>query len=299
MYFGSVRFFKNLILLAVIILIAVPTAFSFSFYFDIREQKATIASLREQLAEKDKLTEAFSKNEEDLPYQSLYPDFYAPEGYHATDSKDKVIYLTFDDGPSANTDRILDVLKQEGVKATFFVTGRTSETDLQRMKRIVAEGHTIGMHSYSHNYTKIYSSVEAFLDDMYPIFVQIKETTGETPVVFRFPGGSINAYNGDIYQEIIAEMIRRGFVPWDWNISAQDATAKKVTSAQIIANVTGRAAKVNRGVVLMHDSAAKTATAGAVKNMIHQLKDMGFTLDKITPELKPIIFPYKDETVMQ
>ena len=236
----------------------------------------------------------FTKNEEDLPYQSLYPDFYAPEGYHASLIKDDVIYLTFDDGPSANTDRILDVLKQEEVKATFFVTGRTNTTDLERMKRIVAEGHTIGMHSYSHNYTKIYSSVEAFLDDMYPIFMQIKETTGETPVIFRFPGGSINAYNGDIYQEIIAEMMRRGFVPWDWNISAQDATAKKVTSAQITANVTARAAKVNRGVVLMHDSAAKTATASAVKNIIRELKNKGFTLDKITPELKPIVFPYKD-----
>ena len=294
MYFGSVRFFKNLILIAVVILIAVPTGFSFSFYFDIKEQKATIASLQEQLAEREKLAEMFTKNEEDLPYQSLYPDFYAPEGYHASLIKDDVIYLTFDDGPSANTDRILDVLKQEEVKATFFVTGRTNTTDLERMKRIVAEGHTIGMHSYSHNYTKRYSSVEAFLDDMYPIFMQIKETTGETPVIFRFPGGSINAYNGDIYQEIIAEMMRRGFVPWDWNISAQDATAKKVTSAQITANVTARATKVNRGVVLMHDSAAKTATASAVKNIIRELKNKGFTLDKITPELKPIVFPYKD-----
>ena len=294
MYFGSVRFFKNLILLAVVILIAVPTAFSFSFYFDIKEQKATIASLQEQLAEREKLAEVFTKNEKDLPYQSLYPDFYAPQGYHASESKDKVIYLTFDDGPSANTDRILDVLKQENVKATFFVTGRSSDVDLQRMRRIVAEGHAIGMHSYSHNYTKIYSSVEAFLDDMYPIYMQIKETTGEAPVIFRFPGGSINAYNGNIYQEIIAEMIRRGFVPWDWNISAQDATAKKINSAQITANVTGKAARVSRGVVLMHDSAAKTATAGAVKNMIHQLKDMGFSLEKITPELKPIVFPYND-----
>lgn len=294
MYFGSVRFFKNLILFTVVLLIAVPTAFTFSFYFDLQEQKEMIASLQEQLAEKEKLAEVFTKNEGDLSYQDLYPDFYAPQGYHASESKNGVIYLTFDDGPSANTDRILDVLKQEEVKATFFVTGRANNTDLERMKRIVAEGHTIGMHSYSHNYTKIYSSVEAFLDDMYPIFVQIKETTGETPVIFRFPGGSINAYNGDIYQEIIAEMIRRGFVPWDWNISAQDATEKKVTSAQITANVTGKAAKVNRGVVLMHDSAAKTATAGAIKNIIKQLKSMGFTLEKITPELKPIMFPYKD-----
>ena len=129
---------------------------------------------------------------------------------------------------------------------------------------------------------------------MYPIFAQIKETTGETPVIFRFPGGSINSYNAPIYQEIIAEMIRRGFVPWDWNISAQDSVTKRITSAQIVENVTNHAASVTRGAVLMHDSVTKTTTANAVEDIIKRLKTMGFELDKLTPEIKPILFTYKE-----
>ncbi len=294
MYFGSVRFFKNLILVAIIIFIAIPTWFAFSFHRELKELKAETADLRLELEERDNVAKTLAGTSNDFPYQSLYPDFYAPEGYRATEVKDNVIYLTFDDGPSANTDKILDVLAKEEVKATFFVTGRTNEKDLARMKRIVTEGHTIGMHSYSHNYAKIYNSVEDFLDDMYPIFAQIKETTGETPVIFRFPGGSINSYNAPIYQEIIAEMIRRGFVPWDWNISAQDSVTKRITSAQIVENVTDRAASVTRGAVLMHDSVTKTTTANAVEDIIKRLKTMGFELDKLTPEIKPILFTYKE-----
>lgn len=294
MYFGSVRFFKNLILLAIIILIAVPTALAFSFYFSLQEQKEAVAALQQELMERDKAAEALTGVGGDISYQSLYPDFYAPEDYHATVNKDNVIYLTFDDGPSANTDKILDILKEQEVKATFFVNGRTNEKDLARMKRIVEEGHTIGMHSYSHNYTKVYASVEAFLDDMYPIFVQIKETTGETPIIFRFPGGSINSYNAAIYKEILAEMIRRGFVPWDWNISAQDSVTKSISSSQIIENVTKRAANVTRGAVLLHDSATKKTTANAVEDIIIRLKSMGFELDRLTPEIKPILFTYKE-----
>lgn len=158
-------------------------------------------------------------------YQLLYEDFYAPQPYNATERAEKTIYLTFDDGPSDRTDEILEVLAEKNVKATFFVIGQSSEKNLERMRRIVEEGHTIGMHSFSHDYAAVYTSVESFLDEFYRNFIQIQETTHTTPTVFRFPGGSINGYDGAFYQEILSEMIRRGFVPFDWNISSEDAAS--------------------------------------------------------------------------
>lgn len=131
---------------------------------------------------------------------------------------DNAVYLTFDDGPSARTDEILEILDKYGVKATFFVVGANEEGDLERMQKIVAAGHTLAIHSYSHDYKKIYASVEAYLEDFNQMFCQIYEATGVKPQIFRFPGGSVNSYNVGIHQQLIAEMTRRGFVYFDWNV---------------------------------------------------------------------------------
>ena len=228
-------------------------------------------------------------------YEDLYPDFYAPQELTASNAPAGVIYLTFDDGPSARTDEILAVLAKENIKATFFVVGQTGEANLRRMRDIAEQGHTIAMHSYSHNYTKIYASVEAFRDDMYRVFSQIRDVTGVTPTFFRFPGGSVNSYNYGIYEEITAEMLRRGFIPCDWNMSAQDATAKPLPVSEIIANVLSTSNRA-RGVVLMHDSAARTTTAQALPELIRQLKALGFQFEKLTPDVKPIVFGYRSFT---
>ena len=111
------------------------------------------------------------------------------------------------------------------MKATFFVVGGDTEKQRQWMRDIVEDGHTLGMHSYTHDYYKIYASVEAFLDDYYKLFTNIKEATGQTPTIFRFPGGSVNSYDYPVYREIVAEMLRRGFVFYDWNLSSGDASS--------------------------------------------------------------------------
>ena len=116
----------------------------------------------------------------------------------------KTVYLTFDDGPSARTPEVLKILEEYGVKATFFVVGKDTEQSKQWMRDIVAAGHTIGVHSFTHDYREIYSSVEDYLDDFAKEYALIEEVTGVPPQIFRFPGGSINAYNGHIYQEIVA-----------------------------------------------------------------------------------------------
>lgn len=319
-YIGSVRFFKNMILAGVIVGIAVPTGLSLRYREEARAARESNAALLEErdqlnirLAEESLLREAVIPMTVQAPlepeaetmeaetleaecpaYQQLYPDFYAPEPVTADVREDRVIYLTFDDGPSPRTDEILELLDREDIKATFFVVGQTDEANKQRMRDIVDRGHTLAMHTYSHSYKTIYSGVEPFLEDMYAIFTQIRETTGVTPSIFRFPGGSINSHNYGIYQEINAEMLRRGFIPHDWNLSSGDAASPTPTSDQIIRNVVGGAAKVDRGVVLMHDSSGHQTTVGALQGMIDGLREQGFTFDRLTAQTKPVLFSYRN-----
>ena len=308
-YFGSVRFFKNMILLAVIVMIAVPTGFAVHLNTRLRSTEQLLTQQAEtppgeigaasgeeagtpQPDGEPAETAAFQP---ESPYADLYPDFYAPQELSADVRETNVLYLTFDDGPSDRTKEVLDILAEKNVKATFFVVGFEDEAKGAILQRIVAEGHTLGMHSYSHNYGKIYASVEDYLSDMYQIFTLIKETTGVTPTLFRFPGGSINGYNQAIYQEMISEMLRRGFVPFDWNISSEDAASNHLTPTDtLVNNVVNAAANVQRGVVLMHDSAAKTTTVQALAPMIDRLQAKGFMLKPLTPEVLPVLYSYRE-----
>ena len=122
---------------------------------------------------------------------------------------------------------------------------------------------------------------------------KVYEITGVKPDIFRFPGGSINVYNQNIYVELIAEMLRRGFVPFDWNISSRDAATVKLLPAEtIVNNVVSEAKNQPYGIVLMHDSAVKTTTAKAVGPMIDQLREQGYELKALTPETKSMLFAY-------
>jgi peptidoglycan/xylan/chitin deacetylase (PgdA/CDA1 family) len=184
-------------------------------------------------------------------------------------------------------------LAAKGVKATFFVIGQGEEADLERMRRIVDEGHTIGMHSYTHDYNSVYSSVEGFLDEFYRIFCQIRETTGVTPTVFRCPGGSINGYDGGFYQEILSEMIRRGFAPYDWNVSSEDAATNQTLPVEtLVSNVVNNSIGKVRSIVLFHDSGSKTTTAQAIGPVIDKLREQGFSFAPITPDTMPVLYNY-------
>ncbi len=251
-----------------------------------QQQSERLAALEAQVAAAAATTSTTSSG----GYQALYPDFYAPQTYSANSAPNKTAYLTFDDGPSGNTDIILQTLQEENVKATFFVVGTDNADNLARMRRIVQEGHTIGMHSYSHSYKKIYASVEAFLKDMYQVFNLIKDTTGVTPTCFRFPGGSINSYNKAVYKDIKAEMIRRGFVPYDWNVSSGDASTTKYTPEQLTGYVLNGIGSKSRIIVLMHDSSSKENTAQAVRQIIIGIREKGFIFAPLDYQTKPILF---------
>lgn len=233
---------------------------------------------------------------EDGPsYTKLYPDLYCPPA-EGTYDKENVIFLTFDDGPSPNTDRILDVLKEKGVKATFFVTAQNpSEENMNRMKRIVDEGHTIAIHSYTHDYHQIYASVEAYLDDFYKMYQKIYEVTGVKASIFRFPGGSNTGYNKAIRDEVVAEMTRRGFTFYDWNIDSSDASGNNIAASKLVQHTLSTSEGFNHGIVLMHDLGTKATTADALPEIIDGLCAQGYTFDKLTNDLPSVNFLPKNK----
>ena len=224
-------------------------------------------------------------------YTQIYPEMYVQPWEGERIDGGKVCCLTFDDGPSPNTDRVLEVLGRYGIKATFFVVGKTGQQDQERMRSIVAAGHTIAMHSWSHDYKSVYASVDAFLEEFHRLYQWIYEVTGVYPQVFRFPGGSINGYDRGVYQEIIAEMTRRGFVYFDWNASAQDATVYPRPAWDISADCLKGIGR-ELVVVLAHDSAARSTTVDALPAIIEGYQNAGYTLAALHPGVEPVHMGY-------
>ena len=203
-----------------------------------------------------------------------------------------VIYLTFDDGPSANiTPKVLDILKKEKVKATFFVLNY-SKSNEKLIKRIVKEGHTIGVHGYSHEYSKIYKSKKAFLNNVYSLQEKIEKLTGVKTKYMRFPGGSSNTvsrhYSKGIMGRLVGEMLGRGFRYYDWNVSSGDAGGAK-NSNDVYRNVTKNLSKKRGNMVLCHDFAGNTKTLNALSKIIKYAKKNGYkfkAIDEDTPLYK-------------
>lgn len=290
MYFGSVRFFKHLIVAVVLLLIfglAISTISLFAINGNYREQ---ISDLRSGtvLAQSNKLEK--HQNSLSLDYQEQYPDMYAKLA-KVTKSETKTVYLTFDDGPSDRTAEILDILKKYDIKATFFIIGKEGDTKKELLRRTADEGHTVGIHTYSHVYSSIYDSVENYLDDFYQTYKLIEDTTGVQPEVFRFPGGSINRYSSQNYEEIIAEMTRRGFTYYDWNASSGDASLSN-TSNSVYSNTVRSSENKERIILLMHDSISKAYTVQALPGIIEYYKAQGYHFARITNDVSPIAFSY-------
>lgn len=198
----------------------------------------------------------------------------------------KTMYLTFDDGPSQeNTAAVLDILMERGIKATFFVVGENVLKHPEIARRIVDEGHTIGIHCNEHDYDKIYASVDSFLEDFQAAYNAVYEVTGVEVQLFRFPGGSINAYNKDVYEEIIEEMTERGFIYFDWNGSLEDAT-KKNDPEVLLRNARESTLDRKKVVMLAHD--VKYNTVLCLEDLIDQFPE--YKMEPLTPEVAPIQF---------
>lgn len=164
----------------------------------------------------------------------------------------KVIYLTFDDGPSPYTGKLLDILAKYDVKATFFVVDKGYEGTL---RRIYQEGHSIAIHSATHNYREIYASEEAFFNDLYTMQRIIQESTGYTTTLMRFPGGSSNSvskFNPGIMTRLTQLVQEKGFQYFDWNVDSQDAGGA-TTADEVFNNVVNGVSGRRVSVVLQHD----------------------------------------------
>ena len=160
------------------------------------------------------------------------------------------------------------------------------------MKRIVDEGHNIAIHTASHNYEKIYASVDAYLADFNKISKQIEEVTGVKATFFRFAGGSINSYNIAIYPQLIAEMTRRGYIYYDWNVYDGDNKADGLSAKSIRNCVLNGISAKKRNIILLHDGARHQAMAEALPGIIDRLDAKGYRFALLDTEVRPMNFGY-------
>lgn len=200
----------------------------------------------------------------------------------------KTIYLTFDDGPSNTTIKILDILKKDNIKATFFVTNADSKYD-EIIKRAFDEGHTIGLHSYSHKYKSIYKSEEAYFDDLKLIDNKVKKITGKKSNIIRFPGGSSNTISRisrGLMTKLSIKTKEHGYIYYDWNIASSDTS--RISSDKIVKNVVKQLGNYQTNIILMHDFKNNNKTVNALQDIIQYGKQNEYRFDKIT-EMTPQI----------
>lgn len=189
-----------------------------------------------------------------------------------TYAEGKEVYLTFDDGPSNSvTVPILDTLKEEGVKATFFIVSDRAHGREDILKRMAQEGHTLGVHSASHDYPKIYASDEAFIKDVDTCAAFIKKTTGVTPTVYRFPGGGFKN------KEKRALVKEHGYRIVDWNAVCGDEEIRNASVDTLVKTAVSTSKGKAKVVLLLHDSASHKATAESLKEIISYFKEHGYT----------------------
>lgn len=207
------------------------------------------------------------------------------------------VYLTFDDGTSEQTDRVLDILAQYGVKATFFVTAHGGEENAARYRRIVAEGHSIGLHSVTHNYQQVYASIESYIADVEGIRQFVKDTTGVDSHLYRFPGGSSNSVSNIPMEECIRYLNQNGYRYFDWNIDTSDSVNRNQSVEEFLSRVFGGAIdKYHNSVILMHDSARQDITVAALPQLIEGIQARGLEILPIT-EATPVCQHRKAESV--
>ena len=192
-----------------------------------------------------------------------------------------VIYLTFDDGPNEGTTNvILDILKEEGVKATFFVTCKGPD---ELIKREYKEGHTVALHTASHDYATVYASDDAYFNDLKRVQDRVKNLTGFESKIVRFPGGSSNTisrrYSSGIMSRLTTELLNRGYKYYDWNISSGDAGSTTDPSG-VYSNVVNSLRTDRANMILMHD--IKSYTRDALRDIIRYGKNNGYRFERIT-----------------
>lgn len=286
-----VRRLKKMIPGTIALLILIPTVLCIYLGIRVADLKAQLKSLSLQLSmqlqvdEESGVYETSGVKEAVLSYETDGTE--AESGIAEDKEVVRKIYLTFDDGPSVNTDQILDILKEYDIKATFFVVGKTDAGSEAAYQRIVEEGHTLAMHSYSHKYDEIYESKEAFVSDLTRLQEYLYEITGVWPRLYRFPGGSSNTVSRVEMSELIRYLTDVGIVYYDWNVASGDAVSRTLSVETIVANCMTGINKQSESVVLLHDAANRKTTVEALPEIIEQVLAQG----------DAVFLPITDETV--
>jgi peptidoglycan/xylan/chitin deacetylase (PgdA/CDA1 family) len=250
-----------------IIIIAIAVAVVFVSIYPQRQTVRAAENLQEELTA---VSTTGSQKVQDLQNEELEA---VKQRLRAGDTTGlKVVFLTFDDGPGEHTGEVLDILKTYGIKATFFTNGHEGDVATAAYKRIVAEGHTLGNHTYSHNY-KLYNSPAQFYADVQKLDDYQKQVTGltQTSGIFRFPGGSLTAN-----KTCCKGILDRGYNYADWNVSSGDGASVSPTPDQIVSKIVGGCNQHEVSVALCHaENNANTRTALPV--FISQLLSQGYT----------------------
>ena len=274
-----IRRLKKMIVGTIIAMVVIPVIASIILGIRVHSLQKEVMGLKEELTAARKQLESSEEtgiyttatvetSSRDIPEAAEL----AQEPEEDYSMYDKRIYLTFDDGPSRNTDKILDILKEYDVKATFFVVGKTDEESVRAYQRIVAEGHTLAMHSYSHKYSEIYASKESFEQDLRQLQEYLYQITGVWPRFYRFPGGSSNTVSKVDMQELIEYLNESGITYFDWNIASGDAISGQLGKDTIVNNCIGGIKAKQECMILMHDASDKNSTVEALSLLIEQVR---------------------------
>ena len=308
---NRVSFLKKLIIFVLVMAILIPTVLSVILGVQLHIVKKELRELREQAVEAAAMdqTEAPQETEKGADVEAEGDiDRYTADGVNVSkrdnakrsdeetaegsalgDEEVRRVYLTFDDGPSSNTNRILDILAEYDVKATFFVVGKEEERYQALYQRIVEEGHTLAMHSYSHKYDEIYQSVDSYAEDLSKLQEFLYDTTGVWCRYCRFPGGSSNTVSRVDMHELISYLDEQDITYFDWNISSGDATNSYISTDAILRNCMTSLPQYQTGIILMHDASNKNTTVEALPALIERIQAMENTvIVPITEDTIPI-----------
>ena len=253
-----------------------------------KQYEAQVESINHQAEEKIKAEEAKKEKErqEKLPNLTEAGKENISKIYH---SDTKRAFLTFDDGPSAVTSKILDTLKQENIKASFFVLGSNVEARPEMVKRMYDEGHFIGIHGTSHVYSQIYQSPQSVLDEYNMCNEKIKNALGEqeyNPHLFRFPGGLAGGKYAEVKAQAKELLLQNNIEYVDWNALNGDAETNKLSSEFEMKRLQETTAGKNSVVILMHDAQAKSVTADTLPQIISYLKEQGYEFENFYSIIK-------------
>ncbi len=201
----------------------------------------------------------------------------------------KIIYLTYDDGPSIITDKVLDILKENNVKATFFIIGSQIKGFENVIKRIHDDGHSIGLHTYTHKFKRIYSSRDTFIKEMLDCRDEINKITGISPNIIRFPGGSRTR----LTESYLNKLHSYNFKIYDWNMVTSDGMNSNTSPYQLYRDATKGADKLFPIILLLHCDYMHKNTCKALPNIIKYYKENGYEFKTISENTPELYFPIK------